>query len=287
MLTITPTGESCGAEVTGVDLSLPLENSVLSEIRAAWLKHHVLVFPNQAITDQQLENITQAFGRFSDDPYFVPMEGSDHVVALTRSANETAPVFAESWHTDWSFQENPPIGTCLYSITIPPVGGDTGFINQHKALAEMPEELRARLQGKKAMHSAGVAYAPDGMYGEREKDSDRTMKILYSEDAREVQPHEFIKVHEENGMESLFGCLGYIMGVQDMEPDEAKSLILDLYQWQTRPEFQYTHKWKENMLVIWDNRSVLHKANGGYDGYDRELHRTTVRRDPTRFLAVT
>jgi len=286
MLTITPTGESCGAEVTGIDLSQPLEGSVLSEVRAAWLEHHVLVFPNQTISDQQLESITQSFGRFADDPYFVPMESSDHVVALTRRADETAPVFAESWHTDWSFQEDPPIGTCLYSLTIPPVGGNTGFINQHKALAEMPEELRARLQGKKALHSAGVAYAPDGMYGEREKDSDRSMKILYSEDAREVQAHDFIKVHEENGKEGLFGCLGYILGVQDMEPDEANALILEMYQWQTRPEFQYTHKWKENMLVIWDNRSVLHKANGGYDGYDRELHRTTIRRDPTRFLTA-
>ena len=76
--------------------------------------------------------------------------------------------------------------------------------------------------------------------------------------------------------ETIFGTAGYICGIEGMAHEEANQLILDLYQWQTRPEFQYTHKWQENMLVIWDNRCVLHKANGGYDGYDRELHRTTI-----------
>ena len=185
-------------------------------------------------------------------------------------------MFAEAWHTDWSFKANPPIGTCLYSITIPPVGGDTGFINQHKALAEMPDELRSRLEGKIGMHSAAVAYAPDGTYGEKEAGSDRSMKILYSEEARDVQTHPLIVDHPESGKPTLFGCFGYIMGIEGMEQEEAHALLLEMYQWQCREEFQYTHKWSENMLVIWDNRSVLHKANSGYDGYARELHRTTI-----------
>ncbi len=66
--------------------------------------------------------------------------------------------------------------------------------------------------------------------------------------------------------------------------DEALQLLLELYQWQTREEFQYTHKWQEHMFVMWDNRSVLHRANGGYDGYDRVLHRITVAADPQKYL---
>ena len=79
---------------------------------------------------------------------------------------------------------------------------------------------------------------------------------------------------------------GYIVGVEGMPDDEAAELIRDLYLWQTREEFQYTHRWAENMLVLWDNRSVLHKANGGYDGYDRELHRTTISPDRSLYLAA-
>jgi len=273
---VKSTDQACGAVVTGIDLSAKLSAADLQSIRRSWLEHHVLAFPDQKLSDDDLVRITQSFGDVGDDPFFVPISDTSPVVALTRRADEKAPVFAEAWHTDWSFKANPPIGTCLYSITIPPVGGDTGFINQHKALAEMPDELRSRLEGKIGLHSAAVAYAPDGTYGVKEANSDRSMKILYSEEARNVQTHPLIADHPESGKPTLFGCFGYIMGIEGMEQEEAHALLLEMYQWQCREEFQYTHKWSENMLVIWDNRSVLHKANSGYDGYARELHRTTI-----------
>jgi taurine dioxygenase len=93
--------------------------------------------------------------------------------------------------------------------------------------------------------------------------------------------------HPESGRETLLGCLGYIVGVEGMTDDDAFTLLLELHQWQTREEFQYSHKWQENMFVIWDNRSLLHKANGGYDGYDRLLHRITVASDPQKYLHAT
>lgn len=283
---IEATNGACGATLTGLDLSRPLGADQVLAIRRAWIEHKVLVFPDQQLEDADLVRITRSLGGLGDDPFFVSIAPDNPVVALTRRADETAPVFAESWHTDWSFKVEPPIGTCLYSLTIPPVGGDTGFIDQEKALVAMPAELRARIEGRNALHTAAVAYAPDGMYGEREADSDRSMRILYSEAAREVQPHPFIVRHPESGRETLFGCLGYILGVEGMAEEEAQALIRDLYEWQTREEFQYTHRWQENMLVIWDNRCVLHRANGGYDGYDRELHRTTISADPALYLAA-
>ena len=178
-ITVQPSGQACGAYITGVDLSKPLDADTINEIRAAWIEHHVVAFPDQHISDNDLERITQYFGNLGDEPFFVPIDGSDHVVALTRRADEKAPVFAEVWHSDWSFQDQPPIGTCLYSLVIPPVGGDTGFINQEKALADMPSSLRSKLEDLKALHSAAGAYSPEGAYGEKEKDSDRSMKILF------------------------------------------------------------------------------------------------------------
>ena len=286
MIEVTHSGQACGASVTGLDLAADLDRATITAVREAWMEHHVLAFPGQTLSDQDLERVIQYFGNFGSEPYFVPIEGSEHVVALTRRADEKAPVFAEVWHSDWSFMEQPPIGTCLYSLVIPPVGGDTGFTNQQKALAEMPAELRSKLEGKMALHSAAAGYSPDGLYGEQEKDSDRSMKILYSETARDVSPHPFISRHPESGKETLLGCFGYIVGIEGMQEEQAFELLLELHQWQTREEFQYTHKWEENMLVIWDNRSVLHKANGGYDGYDRELHRITIAAAPEKFLAA-
>jgi taurine dioxygenase len=284
MIKVEPSGQACGATVTGLDLSVPLDDVTIHAVRAAWLEHHVLAFPNQTLTDTDLERIVQCFGVFGSEPFFGTIEGSEHVVALTRRADEKAPLFAENWHSDWSFMAEPPIGTCLYSLVIPPVGGDTGFTNQQKALADMPTALRARIEGRTALHSAVAAYAPDGMYGAQDKAAGRSMAIRFSEDAREVYGHPFIFQHPESGRATLLGCLGYIIGVEGMAADEALQLIVELHEWQTREEFQYTHKWQEHMFVIWDNRSVLHRANGGYDGYDRELHRITVARDPQKYL---
>lgn len=274
-LEITPSGEACGAAVRGVDLTRPLSDSVVAEIRAAWLDHHVLAFPDQPLSDDDLERFTLNFGPFGDDPFIAPIEGHDHIIAVQREADETSPVFAETWHTDWSFQKNPPAGTCLFSITIPPSGGDTLFANQHLALEKMPAALRARLQGQRAVHSARAAYSKAGAYGEADEAA-RSMDIRPSDDATAEQLHPIIRKHPETGREGIFGCAGYITGFADMEAQESMALLGDLYQWQGRAEFQYRHKWKENMLVMWDNRSVLHMATGGYQGHARLLHRTTI-----------
>ncbi|MBI1359608.1 MAG: TauD/TfdA family dioxygenase [Alphaproteobacteria bacterium] len=275
MISITPSGEACGATVTGLDLSRPLGPEDAAAIRAAWLEHHVLAFPDQQMTDDDLERFTLAFGGFGEDPFIAPIPGRSHVIAVQRRANETSPLFAENWHSDWSFQVRPPAGTCLYGLTIPPVGGDTLFANQHAALDAMPARLRSRLEGRMAIHSAKRAYAPEGAYGARDK-SDRSMDIRPSREADRTQLHPIIRKHPETGREGLFSCFGYIIGIEGMASEEATPLLQELYQWQGREEFQYRHKWRPNMLLMWDNRSVLHAATGGYAGHDRILHRTTI-----------
>ena len=275
-LKIAPTGEACGAVVRGVDLTQPLAKETVDEIRSAWLDHLVLVFPDQEMSDEDLERFTLYFGPFGDDPFIAPIDGHEHIIAVQRAADETAPIFAESWHTDWSFQESPPSGTCLFGITIPPSGGDTLFSNQYLALEHMPSELRSRLEGRKAVHSARNAYAPGGIYGEADKENGRSMTIIASFDAEATQTHDVIRTHPETGQETLFGAAGYITGFEDMTDDEGWALLTELYRWQTRQEFQYRHKWRENMLVMWDNRCLLHMATGGYPGHARLLHRTTI-----------
>jgi taurine dioxygenase len=275
MIQITPSGQACGAAVRGVDLTRPLDTATVAAIRAAWLEHHVLAFPDQAMSDDDLERFTTYFGGFGDDPFIAPIEGRKHVIAVERRADETSPLFAENWHSDWSFQARPPAGTCLYGIAIPPLGGDTLFANQHAALDAMPDALRARIEGRMAIHSARRAYAPDGMYGAGDA-KDRSMVIRPSKDAEKTQTHLLVRKHPETGREGLFSCFGYIIGIDGMDDAEALPLLMELYQWQSREAFQYRHKWQPRMLVMWDNRSLLHAATGGYAGHHRLLHRTTI-----------
>jgi taurine dioxygenase len=272
---IEPSGQACGAFVTGVDLRRPLSQGAIADLRAAWLQHHVLVFPWQELGDDDLERLTLNFGGFGEDPFIAPIPGRRHIIAVERKADETSPLFAETWHSDWSFQARPPAGTCLYGIRIPPVGGDTLFANQHLALDRMPDALRRRVEGLKAIHSARAAYAPDGLYGQNDA-ADRSMTIRPSEAAMATQLHDYVRAHPETGRAGLFGCLGYIIGFEGMEPAEAWPLLQELYQWQGQEAFRYRHRWQPGMLVMWDNRSVLHAATGGYEGHHRLLHRTTI-----------
>ena len=283
MISIKLSGQACGAWVTGIDLTKHLDQKTIAQIKQAWWQHHVLAFPEQLLDAHDLERISLYFGAFRPEPFFEPMEDSDHVVSVCRKADEKAPLFAPNWHTDWSFQENPPIGTLLYGVVIPPVGGDTSYANLQMALAKMPNVMRKRIEGLKAIHSARLAYAPDGTYGDKAEEADRSMRIVYSDAAYECQSHDLIAVHPDSGNQTILGCAGYIIGFEHMGQDDASDILQELYAWQSREEFQYTHKWQENMLVLWDNRSVMHRANGGYDGYARELHRTTIYR-PEGFL---
>lgn len=273
---VEPSGQACGATVTGVDLAAELDADTVADIRAAWLEHHVLAFPEQRLDDDDLERFTQHFGPFGDDPFIAPIAGRRHVIAISRTAHETAPLFAENWHTDWSFQDHPPAGTCLYGITIPPHGGDTLYADQHAALDAMPAGLRQRLTGKQAIHSARGGYAPSGMYGTADQQTDRSMDIRPSDAAMATQRHPIVRDHPETGRPGLYGCIGYVIGIDGMSEDEGRELLLEWFAWQTREEFWYRHHWEPQMLVMWDNRSVLHRATGGYEGHDRILHRTTI-----------
>ncbi|MBY0423661.1 MAG: TauD/TfdA family dioxygenase [Parvularculaceae bacterium] len=265
---------ACGAAVRGVDLSQPISADLAADIRALWLAHHVLAFPDQRLDDDALERFTRAFGPFGVDPFIAPIPGRRHIIAVHRRADETGPIFAEAWHSDWSFQAAPPAGTCLYGKIIPPVGGDTLFANQHRALEAMPDDLRRRLEGKRAIHSARGAYSKQGLYGEF--DGERGMDIRSSDEALATHAHPIIRAHPETGRAAIFGCVGYIVGFEDMAPEESMALLVDLYRWQTRDEFHYRHRWRADMLLMWDNRSVIHMATGGYQGHERLLHRTTI-----------
>ena len=276
VLNVKVSDQACGAEITGVDLTRDLSEKEVISIREAWLTYHVLSFPDQAMSDDDLERFTLYFGSFGDDPFIASIPGRENIIAVKRLADEKVPVFADNWHTDWSFQENPPAGTCLFGKVIPSVGGDTLFANQHLALENMPSSLREKLEDKLAIHSALVPYSPGGGYGDKDREMGRSMDIRASDQALAKQLHPIIAQHPETKKEGIYGTIGYIIGIDGMDNQDAMKLLMELSAWQCKEEFIYQHKWKKDMLIMWDNRSVLHRATGGYEGQDRLLHRTTI-----------
>ncbi len=273
-LEIEPSGASCGATVRGVDLRGPLSKETIAEIRHAWLDHQVIGLPGQTLSLDELERLAPAFGEYGEDPFIAALPGHPHVIEVKREADETTPLFAEGWHSDWSFLPNPPSGTLLYGRIIPPVGGDTLYANQYAAYEALSDEVKDRIDGLMGIHSARRGYSPKGAYGE--KDVGRSMAIRFSDDAMKTHLHPIVKPHSETGRRALFVNPGYTIGIDAMAQDEADDLLKMLFQHQVQPDFIYRHRWEEGMLTLWDNRCLLHSATGGYQGYRRLLHRVTV-----------
>jgi taurine dioxygenase len=271
---IEPSGASCGALVRGVDLCRPVPAEDLAAIRSAWLEHLVLAFPDQPMSIEDLERFSLAVGPRGEDPFIAPIPGHRHVVEIRREADEKTPLFAEGWHSDWSFLPSPPAGTALFGTIVPPVGGDTLFANQYAAYEALPDDMKRRLDGMVAIHSARRGYARDGLYGERDKG--RSMAIIHSDEALRTRQHPLVRTHPETGRKALFVNPGYTIGIEGLERDEASALLKELFAHQVRPEFVYRHRWAPRMLVLWDNRCLLHAASGGYEGHRRLMHRITI-----------
>ncbi len=274
-LTVTPSGAALGATITGVDLSKPLDAGTVSEIRAAWLEHLVLAFPDQPMTHDDLERFTRYFGPFGDDPFIAPLPDRPHIIEVKREADEKASVFAAAWHSDWSFQEIPPAGTVLHSKVIPPVGGDTLFCNNYAAYEALSDETKARIEALQAIHSASLGYAPDGAYGDNDGD-DRSMTIIADDSANQTRLHPVVKTHPETGRKTLFVNPAYVRSLHGVSDEDAFLILVELYGACHEAGNIYAHTWAPDMLVMWDNRCTQHMATGGYDGHARLLHRTTI-----------
>ena len=262
-----------GVEVTDFSLTdLTREN--ISFLRSKWVEYGLIVFPKLPLSHDEFKDFALSFGDFGDDPFISSLQDYPNIAEIKRSANEKATPFGGTWHSDWSFMKKPPSATLLHSKIIPPVGGNTLFANTEKSFAALPEEMKNKLRNLKVIHSAKIPYADDGFYALEKEE--RSMKILPSKEAKATFSHPMVKIHPETNKECLFINPVYTINVEGFSEDESQQLLWELYEHMIQDQFVYEHVWNEDMLIMWDNRTVMHQATGGYDGYDRLLHRITL-----------
>ena len=262
-----------GVEVFDFSLSDLTEENI-NFLRSKWVEYGLIVFPKLPLSHDEFKDFALNFGDFGDDPFISSLPDYPNIAEIKRSANEKATPFGGTWHSDWSFMKKPPSATLLHSKIIPPVGGNTLFANTEKSFAALPEEMKNKLRKLKVIHSAKIPYADDGFYALEKEE--RSMKILPSKEAKATFSHPMVKIHPETNKECLFINPVYTINVEGFSEDESQQLLWELYEHMIQDQFVYEHVWNEDMLIMWDNRTVMHQATGGYDGYDRLLHRITL-----------
>ena len=270
---IKPNPGGFGAEITGIDISRPLPAPTLAQLKAAFLAHGVLWFPDQPLTHDALEAFTLQFGPFGWDPYVAPLADRPHILEVRRDPDEKATPFGGGWHSDWSFQETPPAATLLHAKVVPPVGGDTLYGDGVAAYEALSPAFREMIAPLKTIHSATRPYGPAGSFAKEQER--RSMTILSSPEADKRFTHPLVRTLLD-GRRALFVNPTYTLAIEGFADEESAALLGFLFKHLTDEAFVYRHAWSPNMLTMWDNRRAIHHDTGGYDGHLRLLHRTTV-----------
>ena len=274
-LTIDRITGALGAELSGLDLTRPLTEGELAALRAAVVEHKVVFLRNQPYATEHLVRLTEQLGGHGHTPFLEPMAGHPGVVRVVREADEHGGFnFGGAWHSDWSFQPEPPSFTLLWSIDVPVSGGDTMWSNQQMAYDTLSDGLRTTLDGLRVVHSAGWAYSADGVLARTA--AGRTMQIRTTDDALAEQVHPAVTTHPESGAKVLFVNPTYSVRFDGWSAADSAPLLQHLFAHSTRDAFTCRFRWTPNTLAIWDNRSTQHNALNDYRGVRRELHRTTV-----------
>lgn len=266
-------GYALGAEITGVDLTEPVDPGKLDSIKHAWAKHLVLVFPEQDLSPEQLIAFSRNFGaldRNDSTPRYRHHEHPEIFVVSTKPVDgvpsETRNT-GRNWHSDLSTNLAPPMGSLLHCQELPDIGGDTMFANMYSAYERLSPTLRGFLDTLWAMHDLSLV-----------TDLAKRNPRQYAEMLRLSPPiaQPVVRKVAETGRKSLF-VSQRVRQFVGMSEEESRPLLQFLCDQATQPEFCYRHVWQKHDLVMWDNRATLHVALPDYDmGQSRHMFRTTV-----------
>lgn len=271
---IRPVQRQFVAEVEGIDLSKPVDDATLLRLRRALADHSVLVFRGQTLTEAEHIAFSRRFGELdihTATHYLLP-DFPEILVLSNRGEKGTTPVEngGAYWHTDVSYKPRPPLGSLLYALEVPPVGGDTLYADMFSAYDTLSEATKLRVAGLKAVHRYADRYRTMQQSGKRPP-----LTAAQLANVPDVV-HPVVRTHPENGRKALYVNEGFTVGIQGMPEKEGRALLDELCRHATQDAFVYAHKWRQGDLVFWDNRSTQHRATSYDVAYVRAMHRTTV-----------
>ena len=276
-LSVTPLSPALGAAISGVDLSQPLDDDTIAEIRAAWLEHVVIVLRGQALSDDHLAAFSRRIGELDRVPGWEKFhtEGHPEVLIISNVTEDGVAIGVlgdgeASWHTDMSYVAAPPTASLLYSLEIPPEGGDTCFMNMYGALEALPDDLRAAIEGRQLNHDDN--YASDGRPRPGRAEITDVSQASGSH-------HPIIRVHPETGKPALY--LGRRLNAYMVGESVADSEVLLDRIWAEllaqEATLTYRHRWQVGDVLMWDNRCAMHRRDAFDGGARRIMHRTQIK----------
>ena len=293
MINVTRIGKHLGAEISGVDLSQPLDDDTFAAIAKAFFDNEVAFFRNQKLTPAQQVAFTRRFGTLEQHVRKESrLSGFPEILIVSNVLDEKGNAIGSQdagrfWHSDLSYKKEPSMLSALYALEVPvkngSVLGETRFASATAAYDALPEDMKQRLAGLKNVHSYRY-YRAKNVQAQKEETArgGRVIQehVLTEEQLKSVPDVEtpVVRTHPVTKRKSLFVNEAHTSRIVGMPKEESERLLDELYRHIVRPEFIYTHSWRAGDLLMWDNAAVQHKAKFDYDlPLRRLMHRTTVR----------
>jgi len=270
--------DHAGAEAVGIDLSRPVSAETRAALNRAFVEHGVLVVRDQSLNPAQVLAAVELFGAVfhqHNTRFAIPECPQIHYISnQDRYPDGKRYIPGEGWHTDHSNDVRPPKATVLHAVTLPDRGGDTQFANMAAAYAALPAAMQNRIANMIAIHVYQSSHSARQLMGLSEANKERVPNAVL---------HPMVRTHPENGRKSIYINPIRIEGIVGLDHKEALPLLDELLEHATSEKFQYRHEWRPGDLVMWDNRCLLHKANGDYDmDQTRYLYRVMLQGDVPR-----
>jgi taurine dioxygenase len=285
-ISITPTGASLAADVSGVDLSEPMHPATFKAIEDGWHKHLILRFRGQHLDDPRFLEFARKFGELDKAPIHAGQLVEDPFPEITVMSNIKVDGksignlghYEAEWHTDMSYNESTPIGSLLYAIEVPPEGGNTGFSNMYEAYDTLPAELKRTIATLQCRHDSSRNSAGELRKGFNEINDPREAPGAI---------HPLIRTHPVTRRNALY--LGrrrnaYIIG---LPLADSEALLNKLWAHASQARFAWYQVWKVGDLVMWDNRCAMHRRDAFDPESRRLMHRTQIKGDKPFFDPAT
>lgn len=293
MITVTKLGKHLGAQISGVDLSKPLDDDTFAQVRKAFFDNEVVFFRNQKLTPDQQVAFTRRFGTLEAHVRKESrLAGHPEILIISNVLDEKGNAIGSQdagrfWHSDLSYKKEPSMLSALYALEVPfrdgRVLGDTSFASTTAAYDALPQEMKERLSTMKNVHSYR-AYRDKNLKAQKEEQAQGLRMVqehvLTEEQLASVPDIEvpIVRTHPVTGRKGLFLNEAHSPGIVGLPKEESDKLLRELCDHIAQPEFVYTHHWQAGDLLMWDNAAVQHKATFDYDlPLRRLMHRTTVR----------
>jgi taurine dioxygenase len=252
-----------GAEVGGIDLASEFSSDQFEAIRSAFLEYQVLFFRDQTMSPGQQKAFGLRFGRLHIHPAPLGVL-ADHPEVIVVKADETSTRIAgETWHSDVSCDEEPPMGSILHLTAVPQIGGDTLFANMYAAHDSLSDSMRRFLSGLTAVHDGSRNYQG------RRTVSGRTERFPSAE-------HPVIRTHPETGRNALFVNRMFTTKIVQLSDSESSTMLEMLFRHIENPTFQCRFAWQPGSVAFWDNRCTQHLALWDYYPHRRYGYRVTI-----------